>query len=105
MRKERKYRWYIEPQDANTNAALSRVFSEENFYPGIRDENGKPRNVWECNHSFGAFLLSRRQLGFRFKVFVREGNGKMREVNFMFFMKKAGISDKASSSHSRQAVS
>ena len=106
MRKERKYTWYIKPKDANTNAALSRVFPEENFCQGIRDEDGKPQNVWECDHeSFGAFLLSRRHLGLRFEVFVREGNGKMRPANFLLFMKKAGMSAKAPSSRSRQAVS
>lgn len=93
MPKERKYTWYIQPQNSDTNAALGGAFPAENFYEGMRDEHGTPRNVWECDpESFRAFVSSKGRMGLRFRCFVREGNGKMREMPFSFFGKKAKAS-------------
>ena len=47
MGKERKYRWYIEPENSKTNTALSSILPGENYSDGIRDENGEPKRVWE----------------------------------------------------------
>ncbi len=102
----RMYAWYIEPEDPNTNLALSMVLPEENYYEGLPDKDGCPRNVWACDYRVvKAVKAGRTQRGVRFKVFVREGNGRMRPANFLLFKKKAPASTKTNPARSRQAVS
>jgi hypothetical protein len=77
-RKSRDYKWYIEPLDLNTNAALARELSEENTSE-IHDAEGKTRQVYLIpSKKLSKFRNSKSQAGFRFNVLCQEGNGKIR---------------------------
>ena len=82
--KNKEYTWYVEPLDANTNEAVSREISDENFQRDLLDEDGVLRKVWECPWPFVASLQRNKvQMNLQFFVFVREGHGKMRSAAFL----------------------
>lgn len=82
--KNKEYRWYVEPLDAHTNEVVAREVGAERLHLGLPDEDGIPRNVWECQWPLVNILRrSRKQLNLQFLVFVREGQGKMRSAGFL----------------------
>ena len=82
---ERKYIWLIEPLDSHTNEVISREVPEENFSRGVICEDGIPHNLWGCDYRIVATLIrSKRDLGLKFRIFNRCGNGKIRECAFLF---------------------
>lgn len=82
--RNRRYIWYVEPLDPQTNAAIAGVLPEEDAIDNMRCENGMLRDVWRCKRSCVTRLLAARtQLKLTFRIFRREGDyGKIREWTF-----------------------
>ena len=78
---KRQYTWFLEPLDNRTNEVIGKALgemSEENFHQSIVFD-GKRHNLWECPAQLVAdFNRSRTNLGLRFLVYNRLGNGKIR---------------------------
>jgi len=83
--KKRDYKWFVEPLDSHTNGVISNEVPEENFSHGVICEDGKPHNLWECSFQVvSALMRSQRNLNLQFKIFNREGKGKIRECTFLY---------------------
>ena len=82
--RERIYQWYVEPLDSATNEALARELPEVDALRDVRDDRGILRNVYRVGSRMLSFLRnSRSQAHLRFRVYVREGHGKMRLAPFL----------------------
>jgi len=83
--RQRHYTWYIEPinNDAYTNKICTSELDEQNACREMLCEDGKRRNLWRCDYqTVGIMRQNRQQLNLRFRVFVQEGGGKIREFSF-----------------------
>jgi hypothetical protein len=81
-RKKRSYHWFVEPLDANTNAAISKLVPEVDEIVGMHDEKDTVRNVYRINgRQLSMLQSSKTQIGLKFNVYVQEGNGKIRSFN------------------------
>ncbi len=75
---KRQYTWYLRPLDAITNNSLARCISEENF--GEYPVDGKNLKMWRCNReTVRQCEASRKNAKLKFEIYVREGNGQIRE--------------------------
>ncbi len=84
IKRSRVYRWFIEPLDAHTNATLARSLPEQDAIYGARDDQGVKRNVYQVgSRQLESIRKSKGQLNLDFKIYVREGNGKMRLASFL----------------------
>ena len=82
---KREYEWFLEPQDSYTNEVISKNVGEENFSGDVVCADGQRRNLWQCPSGLLAMLWrSRNNLDIRFRIFGREGNGKIRNCTFLF---------------------
>lgn len=82
--RKRTYHWFVEPGDAHTNCTLSAWLSDQNAIAGKCDDKGKPHDLYEVDgRQLDALRKSKAQLGISFKVYVQEGNGKMRLASFL----------------------
>ncbi len=87
MEKEREYTWYISPENNLTNEALSRVLDESNFSPALLCEEKRGHEkclpMWQCDYAIVQRLQTdKARAGYAFKVFVQEGQGKIRGYEF-----------------------
>ena len=87
---EKKYTWYIEPLDSNTNLSISQELPEQNFSRDIICRDGRTHNLWECSYNFAyAFSKSRKALNLRFNVYNKEGRrDQIRRCDFLFIKQK-----------------
>lgn len=85
MREKRVYTWFLEPLDSQTNQAIAGEVPESNLNRGMRCADGRPHNLWECSYKIVAFFWkSKEKMGLRFKIYVKEGGGKIRDGSFLF---------------------
>jgi len=76
-----KYRWFVEPLDSHTNEIIAKEVGEENLMKDAPCANNK-KNLWQCDYSIVAYLMrSCQKLQAKFRIFVQEGNGTIREWN------------------------
>jgi len=93
--RERKYVWYVEPLDSDTNSAISDYLKESSITAECKSvlcADGKKRNLWRCN-SFDlvqALRNSKKSLNLRFKVYIKEGRGSVRSGPPFLSKKKGG---------------
>ena len=86
---KRYYTWFIRPLDNHTNEVIFReldalALSEESLNQVQVCEGKTIYNAIQIPTEMIDYLLkSRDQLGIRFKLYVREGNGKIREANWI----------------------
>jgi hypothetical protein len=85
----KKYNWYLDPLDSDTNDAIRRLKISHGSPDDGREDmlcsDGKRRNLWCCNYDFIArFLRSQVSNNFRFEIYLQsgEGNPPMRWVPF-----------------------
>lgn len=79
---EIKYSWFIEPLDSFTNEVISRELPEENCSRETLCADGKKRNLWRCGYALISQLKrSKKYSNLKFRVFVRQGGGKIRQFN------------------------
>jgi hypothetical protein len=77
------YKWFIEPGDSNTNEAIAREVSSEDAME-IHDDKGTRRRVYLItSKKLTQFRNSKAAAGFRFRILVQEGEGKIRDVSFL----------------------
>ena len=82
--RERTYHWFVEPLDATTNAALARELPEEDALRDVHDDQGESHNVYRVGSKTLSFLRnSKSQSGLKFRIYVKEGHGKMRFASFL----------------------
>ena len=86
-RKHALQKWYIEPLDARTNEILARnqqFLSEEQILDGVWCSDGKSHRLWGCtDYAFVSRLIkSKAEMSAAFKVWHREGQGKIRPWDF-----------------------
>jgi hypothetical protein len=85
MVKERKYTWYLEPIGSHTNRVISVCCDENGSHNDVVCKDGSRRNLWECSaHARDAIMASARSLNLKFRIFRREGNGKIENVTYVF---------------------
>lgn len=83
-KRKRTYQWFVEPLDADTNAAIAKELPEENTLRGAHDDLGDRPNVYRIGSSMLSFpRRSRSQNNLKFRIYVQEGNGKMRLASFL----------------------
>lgn len=75
------YTWYIEPLNDFTNEYLSRELPAENALRDKLCSDGKQRNLWQCSDYRFVTYVKKSNVPLKYKVFVKEGNGKIRECN------------------------
>lgn len=78
--KTRRFTWYLEPKDSHTNKVVSESpgISEENFHKEIMCADGNPHNLCECPVELMYSLVrSASQLNLKFRIWGKEGNGKI----------------------------
>ena len=83
--RQRHYTWYLEPinDDAHTNKVFASELNEKEACRGMLCQDGQKRNLWRCDYNaVGIMRQNREQLNLRFRVFVQEGGGKIREFSF-----------------------
>ncbi len=79
-----EHNWFVEPLDAYTNEVISKEITEENFQKEMICSDGKKRNLWQCSGLFVSLLKrNEQQNNLKFKIFVQQGKGKIREANFL----------------------
>lgn len=88
VQKQKKYTWYVEPEDAHTNQIIGEEMGEkckENSARHLKCADGQEHNLWRCpNFPFlNKFLKNRGQLKLKFRIFNQRGNGQIRAVNFL----------------------
>lgn len=86
MAKKRTYTWYAEALDARTNEIIANGLgqdAEESFTGDILIPPDKKRHqLWRCPFSVVNFLQkSRNYLDLKFRVYNREGQGKIRKCD------------------------
>lgn len=87
--KERKFFWFIEPLDSYTNEVISRELPEENFMREIKISDGSFKNLWTCSSSLlSNFNRSKVANNLKFRIYSKEGEGKIRECTFLFKKKR-----------------
>ncbi len=85
---KREYAWFLEPLDSHTNKVFSLQIPLDSFSKVLCGD-GKIHNLWPCSpEKVSAFFRSREDLALRFKIFCREGHGKVRDGAFLFKRKK-----------------
>lgn len=91
MARKREYKWFVEPlQDAShANAVIARALAQEvcgqNCCETVMCEDGQRRNLWSCPAGLAQRLWeSRKTLGISINIWVREGNGQIRNGTFLF---------------------
>lgn len=80
--KQRTFTWYLEPGDNHTNKVISETagIDAENFHERITCADGRPHSLWECPAQLMyAFLGSVRDLNLKFRIWGKEGKGKIYE--------------------------
>lgn len=83
-KKMRQYQWFCEPRDRNTNDVLASELSEEDFLREVPVGEGVKRHVWRLNAQLLRSLQnSRPHAGLKFKLYVQEGNGRLRSAHFL----------------------
>lgn len=80
MARIRRYTWFIEPLNPETNEVVSADLPAENAYKGITCAGGIERNLWVCDYPYVS-RLERSIASFPFldfRVYKREGQGSIR---------------------------
>ena len=91
--KQREYTWFVEPLDAHTNKVVSGDLPVENAGAYLCVD-GQHYNLWRCSSpKVQALWRSRETLGLKLKIWVKEGNGVIREKTFLF--REKGIKARA----------
>jgi hypothetical protein len=92
-KRKRTYDWFVEPLDANTNAALARELPEEDVLRDIRDSQGIKHDIYRVGSRKLSYLRrSAFQSNLKIRVYVREGQGEMRFASFLMSQRpKTGI--------------
>ena len=81
-KRERKYRWFVGPEDALTNEAIADELPGQTIQE-FNDNNGCARKVWECPRSLiNTLHRNMTRLNLRFEVFCMEGRGALRSFPF-----------------------
>jgi hypothetical protein len=81
MAKKVKYTWYVKPLNAETNATIASMISEEDF--------SHKTNMWECGINIILFLQrSKTSSNLKFQIFNRQGNGQIRKCPAFIFKRK-----------------
>ncbi len=79
------YTWYIEPQDSHTNEVMASNLDEENALRDVLCADDRRHNLWQCPSGILFMLVrSRIDMNIKFKIFGRQGNGKIRDKTFLF---------------------
>jgi hypothetical protein len=80
MKRERDYRWYVEPLDSETNKVIAEGKWDDSILEGVTCADGSRRNLWLCDREFIAKLKrSKKALNLKFTIYVQEGrNGSIR---------------------------
>lgn len=87
---KRRYKWFVYPFNAHTNAAFARELPEENLMRDVFCADGIIRTLWECPILLlRRFWESRESLSIDFQIFNVSGpsrmiQGRMRECTFLF---------------------
>ncbi|MFA4871479.1 MAG: hypothetical protein WC610_00230 [Patescibacteria group bacterium] len=77
--------WFVEPLDKDTNAVIGRMIDPcdnlENYLEAVEGADGQNHNLWQLPNfqMVGSLNASAKGLRLRFKIWVREGNGQIRE--------------------------
>lgn len=84
MKKKRSYQWFIEPEPGTeTNEKLADYLSQDHISAGVPGKfvyRGKPVKGWIVERRIVNDLKkAAKEFNFKFRVFVREGEGKWRE--------------------------
>lgn len=83
---KKKYIWFIEPLDSHTNQTISQELINKDFGRESFCADGKEHNLWVCPLDLiKGFSKSKKALSLRFNVYNRQGQGKIRKCNFLFF--------------------
>ena len=87
---KRRYKWFIEPRNADTNSVVARSCQEEDCYVQKECADGIKRNLWACTEIVRDSLIANKiSLALSFNVFRMElPGGKIKNVNFIFNNKK-----------------
>lgn len=82
---KRTYEYFLEPKDNHTNEVISKNVGSGNFLENVMCADGQKHNLWKCPSGL-VFMLwrSRSNLKIRFKIFNREGNGKIRDCTILY---------------------
>ena len=95
MAKKREHEWFLEPcgDVSRSNEIISRNVGSEEALQDVLCADGIKRNLWRCPSALIFMLWRSRQnfgKGFRIKIFCHEGNGKVRNVTFLFKNENGG---------------
>ncbi len=77
--------WFAEPLDKNTNVVIGRMIDPcdnlENYFDAVKGADGQNHNLWQLPNfqMVGSLNASAKWLRLRFKIWVRERNGPIRE--------------------------
>lgn len=84
-KRERKYRWFVEPLNNETREKVLITVSEEDIYLGRICADDKPRNLCEVKWKMISFLVKSRinNSFLQFEVWVQVGEGKVRKWPFL----------------------
>lgn len=82
----RVYTWFLQPIGEPSNAMIGGCCESEDFIDGIECADGKKRKLWRCTEEVRDAIVESKKLGLplSFKIFRREGNGKIEDVTFIF---------------------
>ncbi len=86
---KKRHEWFIWPKNGHANEVIARMAQngdnrfEEGTLTDAMCEDGKKRNLWRTSED-NAWFLWRSRIDLKFEIFNRLGNGKIRNVTFLF---------------------
>lgn len=85
---QKKYTWYVEPEDAHTNQIIGEemgVKCEENSARNLKCADEQEHNLWRCPtfQFLNQLIKNQIQLKLKFKIFNQRGNSQIRAINFL----------------------
>ncbi len=83
---ERKYTWYAESLNSDTNEVIARELIAESLCSRILCVDGRRHDLWTCSYQFAMSLVeSKESFNLHFKIWGKEGrNGKIYDKTFLF---------------------
>ena len=89
---KRKYTWYVEPLDDQTNSTISGHVTEKSTTAEcrlVKCGDGEKRNFWRCDFGFVKLLhASKESLELKFRVYNQVDKGPIRLCPTFLFKKK-----------------
>jgi len=81
----KQYTWFIEPLDYTTNVLVFNEVGDGNFSDNVLCADGQKHNLYKCpRKTVYSLCKSKTMLNLKFNIFIREGNGKIRQNKLLY---------------------